>query len=236
MPRNDLELYERAADAWWDGERKEFRSLRAVNAFHLGLLCEHRPEGFGGQRVADLGCGGGLLSIALSRLGADVVGVDLSPASLRAGRDEARRQELACTFLHGDLNATPLRDASFDLVLASDVLEHVSEPACAVREAGRLLRAGGTLFVNTFDRGLLSALVVVFLAEGLGFVPRGTHDPRLFVRPRDLETWARAAALRLEALVRERPLLLASWRQRAIQLRPSRWGFGYSAFFRKEAA
>lgn len=233
--RNDLDLYERRSDRWWaDGDRF-WRSLRSVGEFHLGQVERRWGPRLDGARVADLGCGGGAMALALAERGAAITGIDRSPGSLRAARGEARRRGLDGRFLRADLLRTPLRSGAFDHVVMSDVLEHLEKPERAIREAARLLRPGGRLYVNTFDRSVGSSLAVVWLAEGLGLVPRGTHDPRLFVRPAELERYGRDAGLRLVDLVRERPLLARTALTRTVHLTESARGFGFSAFLEKEA-
>lgn len=232
--RNDLDLYERHADGWWDSDHPAFRSLRKVKDFHLELLDERWSHRMRGASVVDLGCGGGLLSLPLAERGARVVGIDLSRGSLRVATEEAARRGHDARFAQADLCRVPLTAGCADLVLLSDVLEHVEDPRSAVREAGRLLRAGGTLFVNTFDRRLAARLAAVTLAEGLGLVPRGTHDPRLFVRPSELESMCAEHSLRLDHFVWEAPALIRTAMTWTIHLKRRSSGFGYSAFFRKE--
>jgi len=236
MPkRNDLTLYERHAHGWWDPNEPFFRSLRSVKRFHVRLLDDLVGDAgaLKGATVVDLGCGGGLFAMELSERGAGVIGVDLSAGSLAAGRAEADRRSANVRFVRADLRRTPLPSRCADLVLLSDVVEHVDDPRPALREAARLLVPGGALFVNTFDSGFLSALLVVHLGEGLGLVPKGTHDPALFVSPSDLELHAAGCGLRLERLQREAPALLASLFTRTVKLRKSRLGCGYTAWFRK---
>lgn len=232
---NDLTLYERHAQGWWqEPAHAAFRSLRQVKALRLEQLEREWGGRLAAARVVDLGCGGGLLALPLAERGARVVGVDLSEGSLRAARSEARRRGIAASFLRADLRRVPLRSGSADLVLLSDVLEHVTDPASAVSEAARLLRPGGGLFVNTFDRSRAAALWVVHVAEGLALVPKGTHDARMFVRPAELESYARAARLRPVRLQRESPALLRTLLSWTIHLRESRRGYAYTAFLEKE--
>jgi len=233
-PGNDLSIYEGNAQRWWDPEDRFFRSLRSVGDFHLRLLERRWGAALAGARVAELGCGGGYVALALAERGARVVGLDLSPASLRAARGEARRRGLAGAFVRADLYRCPLTPGSFDLVVLPDVLEHLEEPARALAEASRLLRPGGRLFLSTFDRTWFGRLAVVTLAEGLGLVPRGTHDARWFVRPEEVREYGRRAGLTLEVLLWERPALLRTLRTWTIQLEEARRGHGYSAFFVKD--
>ncbi|QDV05887.1 Ubiquinone biosynthesis O-methyltransferase [Planctomycetes bacterium Poly30] len=234
--QNDLEIYDREADAWWDGSDRFFRSLRSVKEFHLELLLERWASEPSGARVVDLGCGGGLFSMALADRGADVVGVDLSGPSLGSAAREAGRRGHAAQFVRGDLTSSPVRDGWADLVLLSDVLEHVEDPKAAVIEAGRLLRPGGTLLLNTFDRRPGAGLLVVTVAEGLGLVPKGTHDPAMFVRPAEVDDAAREAGMTRTHLVWEAPSLVKTVRTWTIHMRRAPRGFAYTALYEKAQA
>ncbi|MCK6446542.1 MAG: bifunctional 2-polyprenyl-6-hydroxyphenol methylase/3-demethylubiquinol 3-O-methyltransferase UbiG [Planctomycetes bacterium] len=189
---NDLEIYERAASAWWDPRASEFRSLRAIQAARAKRLVREWGERLRGARIADLGCGGGHLSDPLRAHGAYVIGVDRSAASLGAARSHVLREHVrsrAC-FVRGDVTATPLTTAACDFVLLGDVVEHVERPDEVLAEAARLLRPGGELFVSTLNATRRARWLAVGLAERVGLVPRGTHDPRLFVAPARLIAWA----------------------------------------------
>lgn len=221
-------------DGWWDPRARAFASLRAVSAFRLDLLREWLGDDWRGRTVADLGCGGGLLAVPLARRGARVVGVDVAGAALRAGR---REQPSGWLPVVGDLAAPPLRPACCDVALLADVLEHVAAPQLAVAAAAALLRPGGRLFVNTIARTVRSKWLAIRLAEGLGYVPRGTHQHALFVQPAELEAMAAAAGLRPVARIGEAPRLLATVRTGAVQLRRSAsLAVGYAMLFAKEAA
>lgn len=198
---NDLEIYERAASSWWDPRAREFRSLRAIQAARAARLVRVWGERVRGARIADLGCGGGNLSDPLRAQGAHVIGVDRSAASLDAARAHVLREpgrSRAC-FVRGDVAAAPLATASCDFVLLGDVVEHVEQPADVLAEAARLLRPGGELFVSTLNATRRARWLAVRLAEGVGLVPRGTHDPRLFLAPARLIALAKEHGLeRLE--------------------------------------
>ncbi len=231
--RNDLDLYERHAADWWDEGSDTFRSLHGVNRFRVALLEEWLGGRLRGARVVDLGCGGGLLSEPLAAQGAVVVGIDLSHGSLGAAR--GRGMDGACLFVRGDARRAPLREGCADVVLLADVLEHLRDPAAALLEAGRLARPGGLVYVNTINRTARARWLAVGLAEGLGLVPRGTHDPELFIAPRELERQAAAAGLHLLRLQGETPALFKTLRSWTIELRKSSsQAMSYSALFEKE--
>jgi 2-polyprenyl-6-hydroxyphenyl methylase/3-demethylubiquinone-9 3-methyltransferase len=206
-----------------------------VKAYPLRALERRWGARLDGLHLVDLGCGGGLLSLPLAERGACVTGIDLSGASLQAADAEAKRRGLAFRSATADLAQTPLADGCADLVVLSDVLEHVTPPRGAIDEAARLLKPGGRMYVNTINRTWRARVLAIWLAEGLRFVPPGTHDARLFVRPSELRQMAEDAGLRVESLAGEAPRLLATLRSRAIELRPSRsLAVGYGAFLSKE--
>lgn len=226
----NADLFDR--HGWWDPACRAFASLRSVTAFRLDLLRRWLPGDWTQRTVVDLGCGGGLLAVPLAAAGARVLGVDLAPMALRAGhaRGSARFLPLA-----GDLVHSPVADAVADVVLLADVLEHVPAPQAAVHEAARLLRPGGRLFVNTIDRTRRARLLAITLGEGLGLIPRGTHDGRLFVRPQELDTMALAAGLRRVQRTGEAPRLWRTLRTRTVVLRESpRITVGYAALYERE--
>lgn len=214
---------------WWDERDRSFASLRAVAQSRLRQIRHWLPE-LTGLTVVDLGSGGGLLAVPLHEGGARVVAVDRAGAALR----EARRRSGTLACVHGHLDAVPLRDGCADIALLVDVLEHDPQPMRLLSEAARILRPGGWLFVNTINRTLRARLLVVALAEGLGLIPRGTHDPQLFLRPAEVAAMARSHGLQFHDECGERPALLSTLRRRAVCLRPSRSNaVSYACLFRK---
>ena len=239
MNGNDLSIYEREAAAWWDTDSRTFRSLRAVKRFHEQRIVEalHAHVGARFDCAIDLGCGGGLLSVALAAHGERVIGVDTSAASLAVARAAALRLERACEFVRGDVCDVPLASDAADLVALSDVIEHVADKRRVLAEAARLVRRGGLVYVNTLARGWRARLFAVEVAERLGYVPRGTHRHERFVQPAELGAMAAAAGLREVARCGEAPRLWATVRTGAVQLRASAsMAVGYAMLFAKEAA
>jgi 2-polyprenyl-6-hydroxyphenyl methylase/3-demethylubiquinone-9 3-methyltransferase len=233
-----------ALPGWWEG--RAYASLRAVNELRLQVLGDWQRawfEGRGPRRVVDFGCGGGLMALPLAAGGARVLAVDRSLPALQQGAAQHSRQEpggdaqlapARVVFALADLLHPPVADRTADLALLCDVLEHVDEPERAVAAAARTLRAGGYLFVHTINRTLRARVLAIWLGEGLGLIPRGTHEARRFVRPRELERWAASAGLSACAWCGERPRLWASLRARAVAVTRGRsLAVGYCAAFQR---
>jgi len=171
LPRNDPRQYDDLAGEWWrpDGV---FAMLHWLAEARAALVPPAREPG---RVLVDLGCGAGLLAPHLVGKGYRHVGVDLTRSALEQAAAHGVRA------LRGDVTRVPLADGCADVVVAGEVLEHVPDWRVAVAEACRLLRPGGLLVLDTLNDTALCRLVAVHLGERLPMVPRGIHDPRLFV-------------------------------------------------------
>lgn len=188
MRRNDQSIYSDYARHWWDGTYRFQRLL--LNQVRARMMYFDRltPSSWEGLRVLDLGCGGGFMSEALARRGARVVGVDPCAELLDVARSHALSSGFSIDYREGEGEAVPLEDASVDRVVCVDVLEHVRSLPRVLEEARRVLRPGGLFFFDTINRNWIARLLAVHVAEdALGMLPRGTHDPSRFVRPRELQ-------------------------------------------------
>ncbi|MEH0841347.1 methyltransferase domain-containing protein [Micromonospora sp. CPCC 205711] len=173
---NDPRQYDELAGEWWrpDGA---FAMLHWLARARAALV---PPAGRPDALLVDLGCGAGLLAPHLVGKGYRHVGVDLTRSAL------AQAAAHGVTVVNGDATAVPLADGCADVVAAGELLEHVPDWRRAVAEACRLLRPGGLLVLDTLNDTALSRLVAVHLGERLPTVPRGIHDPQLFVDEREL--------------------------------------------------
>ncbi|MEO3742412.1 methyltransferase domain-containing protein [Plantactinospora sp. B5E13] len=176
LPRNDPRQYDDLADEWWDPDGA-FAMLHWLAEARAALV---PPATRPGAVLVDLGCGAGLLAPRVAAKGYRHVGVDLTRSALVQAAAHGVRP------VNADVGAVPLADRCADVVAAGEVLEHVPDWPGVVAEAARLLRPGGLLVLDTLNATALSRLVAVRLAEGLPGVPRGIHDPRLFVDARAL--------------------------------------------------
>ncbi|HVC02986.1 MAG TPA: bifunctional 2-polyprenyl-6-hydroxyphenol methylase/3-demethylubiquinol 3-O-methyltransferase UbiG [Steroidobacteraceae bacterium] len=195
----ELRKFAALASDWWDPDGSS-KPLHQLNPLRLGYL--QRLAGLSGRAVVDVGCGGGILSEAMARAGADVLGIDLAPAVLEVAVRHAAETgtKVAYRLIAAEQLATE-RPASFDLVTCMEMLEHVPDPAACIGALASLVRPGGDVVVSTLDRNWRSFLIAIVGAEYLARVlPRGTHEYLKFIRPSELARWGRAAGLELRDL------------------------------------
>ena len=208
----EVAKFERLASRWWDSEG-ESRPLHDLNPVRLGYIAERAV--LKGARVVDVGCGGGLLSEAMARAGADVVGIDLAPAVLEVARLHLLESGLKVDYRETDAEAlAQTMGGEFDVVTCLEMLEHVPDPASVIRACADLLRPGGRLFVSTLNRTPRSFATAIVGAEYvMRLLPRGTHHYARFIKPSELGADLRAAGLVLEDLrgIGYNPLTRKAW-------------------------
>jgi 2-polyprenyl-6-hydroxyphenyl methylase/3-demethylubiquinone-9 3-methyltransferase len=192
------------AAEWWDpkGSSAMLHKLNPPRLRHIRATIEAQwgigPEmlrPLTGRRAADVGCGAGLLAEPLARMGAAVTGIDAAPENVAVARHHAEKQGLTIDYRAGGVEV--LAGESFDLVTSMEVIEHVADPAAFVARLAGLLAPDGIMILSTPNRTPLSKLAMITVAEGLGMVPKGTHDWRKFVTPEELAAHVEAAGLRV---------------------------------------
>ncbi|MES2497036.1 MAG: bifunctional 2-polyprenyl-6-hydroxyphenol methylase/3-demethylubiquinol 3-O-methyltransferase UbiG [Pseudomonadota bacterium] len=194
----------RLAAEWWDPRGSSamlhklnpprLRYIRAAIDGHWGLASDMvRP--LKGRRAADVGCGAGLLAEPLARLGATVTGLDAAPENVAVARLHADKQGLSIDYRAGGVEA--LAGQQFDLVTSMEVIEHVADPTTFVAGLAGLLAPDGIMILSTPNRTPLSKLALITVGEGMGMVPKGTHDWSKFLTPDELAEHVEAAGLRV---------------------------------------
>ncbi len=197
----EADHFGRLAGDWWDPKGSSamlhklnpvrLRYLReAVDAHWGGDVRSTRP--LAGKSALDAGCGAGLLCEPLARLGAAVTGVDAASENIAVARGHAADQGLAIDYCAGEVDAV---EGVFDLVTSMEVIEHVTDPAAFVAALTARLAPGGLLVISTPNRTALSRLAMITLGEGVGAIPKGTHDWDRFLTPEDLGALLEAAGL-----------------------------------------
>lgn len=192
----------RLAADWWDPKGSSamlhrlnpvrLRYIRDRIDHHWGLD-EHDRRPLAGKSAADVGCGAGLLCEPLARLGAKTIGIDAAPENIAAARHHAEGQGLRIDYRTGSVDA--LGTERFDLVTSMEVVEHVADPSAFVEGLADALAPGGLLILSTPNRTPLSRLAMITVGEGLGAIPRGTHDWDRFLTPDELRALVEGAGL-----------------------------------------
>lgn len=192
--RNNLAIYNDMAAQWWSDDVRWVRTLKNMVPGRLGWF--DRRIDWQGKDVLDLGCAGGFMAEALAERGAAVTGIDPAADAIAAARTHAAAQGHDISYDVGVGEALPYADAAFDAVVCVDVLEHVTDLDQCLAEVARVLRPGGLFLFDTINRNPLARLATITVAEDiLRLLPKGTHDPAMFIKPGELTTAMQAAGL-----------------------------------------
>jgi 2-polyprenyl-6-hydroxyphenyl methylase / 3-demethylubiquinone-9 3-methyltransferase len=201
VPREAEHFGAMAAD-WWDpkGSSAMLHRLNPVRLRYIREAVDAHWNGdpkarhpLEGKRVLDMGCGAGLLTEPLARLGGTVTGVDAAHENIAVARDHAEQSGLAIRYRCGEADA--LKGESFDLITCLEVIEHVSDPASFIAQLAGLLAPGGLMVLSTPNRTPLSKIALINIGETVGGIPPGTHDWDKFLTPDELAGHVRAGGL-----------------------------------------
>jgi 2-polyprenyl-6-hydroxyphenyl methylase / 3-demethylubiquinone-9 3-methyltransferase len=197
LDANTLAHFEQMADQWWDVEGV-CKPLHAINPVRLAFILK-QLDSISGHTVLDVGCGAGLLSEALARQQAQVVGIDPSEALIQVARKHAKAQNLSIQYIATETEAFLQKSSEkFSIVSCMEILEHVPNPGQLIHNCSQLTQPGGHLFFSTINRTIKAWLMTILGAEYLlGWLPTNTHHYKDFIRPAELAAVAREAGLSL---------------------------------------
>ena len=192
----EVAKFEAMAVEWWDPQGK-FKPLHMMNPVRLDYITRQiaaefgrdltQPAPFAGLRLLDIGCGGGLLSEPMARLGAEVVGADAAAGNIPVARVHAEEQGLAIDYRHTTAEALVVGAEVFDVVLAMEIVEHVADPQAFIATCRDLLKPGGLMIASTINRNAKSFMAAIVGAEWvMRWLPKGTHDWAKFITPEEL--------------------------------------------------
>lgn len=190
----EIAKFDQVAARWWD-PNSEFRALHRINPLRLAFV--QQQVQVVGKNILDVGCGGGILSEALARAGAEVTGIDLSRKAIQIAKLHLYESKLAINYhaiaLEEWVSAHP---ETSDVVICMELLEHVPDPALLVTQLAKACKPGGSIFFATINRTLQAYANAILAAEYLlQWLPRGTHDYQKFITPAELANWCRRANL-----------------------------------------
>ena len=196
----EIAKFEQLATRWWD-PHSEFKPLHDINPLRLKYINDR--VGLKDKSVLDVGCGGGILAESMAALGASVTGIDLGEAPLAVAKLHLKESGQKVEYLR--ISAEDIaceRAERYDVVTCMEMLEHVPEPASTIAACARLVKPGGQVFFSTINRNPKAWLFAIVGAEYvLNLLPKGTHEYLKFIKPSELEGWARKSGLGMRELI-----------------------------------
>lgn len=200
----DNNFYDNYGDKWYTTFEDPVALLRAESAIKTPWVLK-KIQQFNGHDILDIGCGGGFLSNAMALNGHNVTGIDLSPSSLKVAADHDLSGSV--NYIVANAYHLPFEDETFDVVSAMDFLEHVEDPFLVIKEASRVLKKGGIFIFHTFNRNVISWLVVIKSVEWLvKNTPKDMHVLRLFIKPDEMIDYCRSCNLVKKEMTGIRPV------------------------------
>ncbi|WP_251359414.1 bifunctional 2-polyprenyl-6-hydroxyphenol methylase/3-demethylubiquinol 3-O-methyltransferase UbiG [Kangiella sp. TOML190] len=198
VDQHEISKFEQMASRWWD-KSGDFKPLHDINPLRLGFILEH-ANGLTGKKVLDIGCGGGILTESMAKEGATVTGIDMGEMPLEVAKLHLLESQLEIDYQRSTAEEFAEQHAEqFDVVTCLEMLEHVPDPSSIIKACRKLVKPNGHVFFSTINRNPKSFLFAIVGAEYLlQMLPKGTHDFKKFIRPSELESWARPAGLSFE--------------------------------------
>ena len=206
--KKEIKKFSDMADEWWDPHGK-FKPLHKFNPIRIKYIKENIVNQFkeknknkplSGINILDIGCGGGLLSEPMCRLGANVTGIDASIKNIKIAKLHAKKKELKINYICSSPEKLKI-SKKFDVILNMEVVEHVEDISFFLKSCSKLLKKNGLMFVATINKTLKSYVFAIVGAEYvLRWLPIGTHDWEKFVKPKDLKEILSKNNLKLEKL------------------------------------
>ena len=202
VDHEEVNKFAELAARWWDKD-SEFKPLHDINPLRLNYIKVQCGGSLEGKRILDVGCGGGILSESLALEGATVVGIDLAEAGLEVAKLHLLESGLDIDYQF--ISAEELAESeseSFDVVACLEMLEHVPDPSLIVEACSKLVKTDGRVFFSTINRNPKSYFFAIVGAEYvLNLLPKGTHNYEKFIRPSEIDEWARLYDLSISSMI-----------------------------------
>ena len=198
----EVEKFASLAARWWDKD-SEFKPLHDINPLRLNYIKEQCGGSLKGKRILDVGCGGGILCESFALEGAEVVGIDLAEAGLEVAKLHLLESGLNVNYQK--ITAEEFAESNaetFDIVTCMEMLEHVPEPSSIIKSCSKLVKPQGKVFFSTINRNPKSYFFAIVGAEYvLNLLPKGTHNYEKFIRPSEIDRWARRNNLSINSII-----------------------------------
>ena len=195
----EVAKFDALASRWWD-HNGEFRPLHEINPLRANFIDQHSPVA--GNRLVDVGCGGGILAESMAQRGAAVTGIDMGEAPLSVARMHGLESGVEVNYRQSTAENLAAEEAgTYDIVCCLEMLEHVPDPGAVIAACAALARPGGSLYFSTINRNPKAfAFAIVGAEHILKLLPAGTHEYAKFIKPSELAGWLREAGLVLEGM------------------------------------
>ena len=184
----EKELFDKLSGEWWD-ENGKFRVLHQIRPLRIQYILDQiQNNSVKDLEILDLGCGGGLVSESLARLGANVTGIDFVNNNIKVAKEHARFGNLNINYLNLDIENLKIKK-KFDVIIIFEVLEHLNNWETFIYNISQILKKNGILILSTINRNKISNFTAIFLAENiLNWIPKGTHSYKKFIKPSEIRT------------------------------------------------
>ena len=198
---HEIEKFNRTHEQWWD-EKGEFSILHEINPIRIEYITSQIREKFQyNAKVLDVGCGGGLISVPLHKLGFKITGIDANKYNQKAAKDYAKLNNLDIEFIHDTVEQYVQCEIKYDVILCLEVLEHVANPQEFLKNLASMLKPGGILILSTINRTIKAYALTILIAEYvLGWVKKGTHDYSKFFKPSEIVSMLEDSDLELREM------------------------------------
>ena len=207
--RGEIDKFSKIANEWWDPEGK-FKPLHKFNPIRIQYIKENITKHFNinkknlplrNLKILDIGCGGGLLSEPMSRLGANVMGIDASEKNIKIANAHLKKSKLKINYICASPESLKTTKEQFDVILNMEIVEHVEDVELFIKKSSELLKRKGLMFVATLNKTLKSYIFAIVGAEYiLGWLPIGTHEWEKFVEPSKLIEYGKRNSLKLKKI------------------------------------
>ena len=197
---HEIEKFNLLAHKWWDST-SEFKPLHEINPLRLNFI--KSSVNLKGKKVLDVGCGGGILSESLANEGADVTGIDQGDKVIQIAKLHANESGVKVKYKHINIERFYKNtDERFDVITCLEMLEHVPDPSLIIEACSKLVKTNGRVFFSTINRNPKSYFFAIVGAEYvLNLLPKGTHHYEKFIRPSEIDGWARTYNLSVSSMI-----------------------------------
>ncbi|MDX2082725.1 MAG: bifunctional 2-polyprenyl-6-hydroxyphenol methylase/3-demethylubiquinol 3-O-methyltransferase UbiG [Rickettsiales bacterium] len=203
IDHDEIEKFSRIADEWWS-ETGKFKPLHRFNPCRIAYIREKIEEKFkinSQLKILDIGCGGGLIAEPFARIGADVTAIDASKKNIEVAKIHAEKSKLKINYQNLSAEDLVEKNEKFDVVFALEVIEHVADVEVFIKSCAALLKPNGLLFIATLNRTLKSLILAKIGAEYiLRWLPAGTHSWKKFLKPSEINYYAKLCNLDLQEI------------------------------------